>query len=179
MGKIKSIKGKRKRKSSILMDAEEKPDPVGELGGFHIGWTPGEPLFRVNGLDIISFIPEHWKPGTNVLTHHKGKISDTHNLFVPHCKTFPNPLNFVMILGANPLKTFPQEASSFYAVITQWCHGPSLGGLSWWRERWPACQPKENADSPNNPWEEWRDIWPHFNLFLLTRVLYHHHILPL
>lgn len=93
--------------SSILMDAKGKPDPVGELEGFHVGWTPGELLFLVKGSDIISSIPEHWKPGTNVLTHHKGKISDTHNLIVHHCKTFPNPLNFVLIPGANPLKTFP------------------------------------------------------------------------
>lgn len=110
------------------MDAEEKPDPVGELEGFHGGWTPGELLFLVNGSDIISSIPEHWKPGTNVLTHHKGKISDTCNLFVHHCKPFPNPLNCVMVPGANPLKTFPPEASSFYASVTQWCHGPIWGG---------------------------------------------------
>lgn len=102
-----------------LVAQKEKTDPGGEFEGFHVDRTPDELLFRVNGSNIISSIPDHWKPGTNVLTHHKGKESDTHNLFVHHCKTFPNPLNFVMIPGSNPLKSFPQEAGSFYSFITQ------------------------------------------------------------
>lgn len=55
------------------MDTEENPEPVGELEGFHVGWTPGELLFLANGSDIISSIPEHWKPGTNVLSTLKEK----------------------------------------------------------------------------------------------------------
>lgn len=94
-----------------------------------------------------------------------------HNLFVHHCKTFPNPLNVVMIPGSNPLKSFPQEAGSFYAVITQWCHGPNL------REDYDDDRRDVQRVScrkmwipQTNQWEEWREIWLHFNLVLFAKV---------
>lgn len=79
-------------------------------------------------MGIISSVLEQWKPGPNVVTHHKGKMSDRHNLFVHHCTTFPNPLQFVMISGLNGF-SFPQETSGSYVVITQWCQGPNPWGL--------------------------------------------------
>lgn len=114
-------------KLSLLMDAEEEPDHVGELEGFHLGWTPKELLFQFDGLDMISSIPERWKPWKNVLTHHKGKIPDTQSL----CTSLQNlSKSFKLCYDSwgQSLKTYPQDASSFYAVITHWCHGPKLGG---------------------------------------------------
>lgn len=74
----------------ILMVQKEKPDPGGEFEGFHVDRTPDELLFRVNGSNIISSIPDHWKPGTNVLTHHKGKESDTHTHTQSICTSLQN-----------------------------------------------------------------------------------------
>lgn len=60
----------------------------------------------------LSFSYKHWKLGPNVLMHHKGKRSDRNNLFVHHCKTFPNPLNFVMISGPIYLRVFPKKPAA-------------------------------------------------------------------
>lgn len=60
----------------------------------------------------LSFCYEHWKPGTNFLIHHKGKQSDGDNLFVHHCKTFPNPFNFVMISGPIHLRVSPKKPAA-------------------------------------------------------------------
>lgn len=61
---------------------------------------------------VLSFCYKHWKPEPNVLMHHKGKRSDRDDLFVHHCKTFPNPLNFVMIPGTNHSRVFPKKPAA-------------------------------------------------------------------
>lgn len=147
---------------------------MSDLGGvLHSQRTLDELLLWVNGSGMTSSILFAISIGNQDQMFSciiKEKRSDRRNLFVHHCKTFPNPLNFVMISGPNYLRVFPKKPAALVLLSPGDVMDPIWEDYADGGRDELCVSPRKMWIPLEKLWEEWRGIWLCINLFRFTKV---------